>query len=66
MELLEIYLSQQHLVETIGLNPIFPTYGSNISLSAKFHLPYSLWNGIDYSKLEEKKNTNLKILEVLI
>lgn len=43
-----------------GLNPIFPTYGSNISLSAKFSLPYSLWNGIDYSKLEEKEEYKLK------
>lgn len=43
-----------------GLNPIFPTYGSNISLSAKFSLPYSLWNGVDYGRLAEKEEYKLK------
>lgn len=38
-----------------GLNPIFPTYGSNISLSAKFSLPYSLWNGVKYGNLTNEK-----------
>jgi outer membrane protein insertion porin family len=41
-----------------GLNPIFPTYGSEFSISGKFTLPYSLFNGIDYknlSNLEEYK-----------
>lgn len=43
-----------------GLDPIFPTYGSNVSLSAKFSLPYSLWNGVDYGKLAEKEEYKLK------
>jgi outer membrane protein insertion porin family len=30
------------------LNPIFPTEGSNISLSLKLTLPYSLFNGVNY------------------
>ncbi len=41
-----------------GVNPIFPTYGSEFSVSGKFTLPYSLFNGIDYANLgnlEENK-----------
>jgi outer membrane protein insertion porin family len=34
-----------------GINPIFPIYGSEFSISAKFTPPYSLWNGIDYGDL---------------
>lgn len=44
-----------------GLNPIFPTYGSEFSVSAKFTPPYSLFNGIDYGSLgdlPEYKLTN--------
>ena len=32
-------------------NPIFPLGGSEFVLSARFSLPYSLWNGVDYSIL---------------
>ena len=32
-------------------NPIFPLGGSEFILSARFSLPYSLWNGVDYSNL---------------
>ena len=35
-----------------GVNPIYPTYGSEFSVSAKFTLPYSLFNGIDYGNLK--------------
>ena len=38
-----------------GFNPIFPTYGSEFSFSAKFTPPYSLFNGIDYKNLGELK-----------
>lgn len=34
-----------------GVNPIYPTSGSEFSVSAKFTLPYSLFNGIDYADL---------------
>jgi outer membrane protein insertion porin family len=37
-----------------GVNPIFPTYGSEFSLSAKFTLPYSSFNGIDYGNLKNQ------------
>jgi len=38
-----------------GVNPIFPTYGSEFSVSAKLTLPYSLFNGIDYADLENQE-----------
>ena len=43
-----------------GVNPIFPTYGSEISLSGKFTFPYSLFNGIDYATLGDKEEYKLK------
>lgn len=38
-----------------GVNPIFPTYGSEFSVSAKFTPPYSLFNKVDYANLENLK-----------
>ena len=43
-----------------GLNPIFPTYGSEFSLSAKLTAPYSLMNGIDYATLGDKMENKYK------
>ena len=43
-----------------GVNPIFPTYGSEVSLSGKFTLPYSLFNGIDYGKLGDLEENKIK------
>ncbi len=43
-----------------GINPIFPTSGSNVTLSAKFSLPYSLWNGIDYANLGNQADYKLR------
>ena len=37
-----------------GVNPIFPTYGSEFSLSAKITPPYSLFNKVDYDALGEQ------------
>ncbi len=37
-----------------GLNPIFPTYGSEFSVSAKMTPPYSLFNGVDYGNLQNQ------------
>ncbi|AZQ42997.1 outer membrane protein assembly factor BamA [Nonlabens ponticola] len=37
----------------VGVNRIFPTYGSSFSLTAKMTLPYSVWNGVDYENLED-------------
>ena len=43
-----------------GVNPIFPTYGSEFSISAKLTPPYSLLNGIDYATLGDKEEYKLK------
>ncbi|RKS00747.1 Beta-barrel assembly machine subunit BamA [Flavobacterium sp. 102] len=43
-----------------GVNPIYPTSGSEFSFSAKFTLPYSLLNGIDYADLENQEAYKLK------
>ena len=44
-----------------GVNPIFPTYGSEFSLSAKLTPPFSMFSKIDYANLStqaEYKLTN--------
>ena len=43
-----------------GLDPIFPDRGSTFSLSAKFTLPYSFFNGVDYANLENKEEYKLR------
>jgi outer membrane protein insertion porin family len=43
-----------------GTNPIFPMYGSEFSLTGKFTLPYSSFNGIDYGKLGDQEENKLK------
>jgi outer membrane protein insertion porin family len=43
-----------------GLDPVFPDRGSNFSVSAKFTLPYSLWNGKDYANLKNKEEYKYK------
>ncbi len=54
--------SSRNLAYTIGLsrnnkgvNPIFPMYGSEFSISGKFTAPYSLFNKIDYGNLGNLK-----------
>ncbi len=51
-----------NLSYTIGLtrnntytDPIYPTGGSNFSVSAKFSFPYSLFNNIDYKALSDER-----------
>ena len=48
-----------------GVNPIFPTYGSEFSISAKLTPPYSLLNGTDYATLGDKEEYKLKNKEDL-
>ncbi|WP_121923988.1 outer membrane protein assembly factor BamA [Flavobacterium weaverense] len=43
-----------------GLNPIFPTYGSEFSLTAKLTPPYSLLNGTNYATLGDQEEYKLK------
>ena len=38
-----------------GVNPIYPTSGSEFSLTTKFTLPYSSFNGIDYGDLKNQR-----------
>ena len=38
-------------------NPIYPLGGSEFSLSAKFSLPYSAFNNVDYKGLAEERET---------
>ena len=59
--------SSRNLTYTIGLtrnskgvNPIFPTTGSEFSLTAKFTPPYSLFNGVDYADLKNQEEYKLK------
>ena len=59
--------ASRNLAYTIGLarnskavNPIFPTMGSEFSVSGKFTLPYSLFNGIDYANLENLAENKVK------
>lgn len=43
-----------------GVNPIFPTYGSEFSVTGKFTPPYSLFNNIDYGNLKNLEGYKLK------
>lgn len=59
--------SSRNLAYTIGLsrnnkgvNPIFPMYGSEFSISGKFTIPYSLFNGVDYGNLKNQADYKLK------
>lgn len=59
--------TSRNLTYTIGLsrnnkgtNPIFPMYGSEIGVTAKMTLPYSLFNGVDYGDLKNQEPYKLK------
>ncbi len=61
--------SANNLSYTIGLtrnntrvDPIYPTGGSNFSISGKFSLPYSLFNDVDYTALKEEREQNEVII----
>lgn len=43
-----------------GLNPIYPTYGSEFAISGRFTPPYSLFNGVDYKALLNDPNYKLR------
>jgi outer membrane protein insertion porin family len=43
-----------------GDNPIFPTKGSEFGITAKFTLPYSLWNGVNYADLKNQRDFKLQ------
>jgi outer membrane protein insertion porin family len=62
--------SSRNLAFTVGLsrnnkgvNPIFPTSGSEFNISAKFTLPYSAFNGVDYGDLKNQEPYKLRYAE---
>ena len=63
--------SSRNLAYTIGLtrnnkgiNPIYPVYGSEFSITAKFTPPYSLFNGVDYEDLKNQKDYKLRTTQI--
>ncbi|MFD2822183.1 outer membrane protein assembly factor [Lacinutrix iliipiscaria] len=61
--------NSNNLAYTIGLSrnntyndPVFPTGGSNFTMSAKLSLPYSLFNNVDYAALQEEREEQLEII----
>lgn len=55
--------SAKNLSYTVGLSrnntridPIFPTGGSSFSITAKGSIPYSLFDGVDYSDLKDERD----------
>ena len=61
--------TSNNLSYTVGLSrnnlyndPIYPTGGSNFSVSAKFSFPYSLVNGVDYEELEDEREDQTEII----
>ena len=61
--------SSSNLSYTIALSrnntytdPIYPTGGSNFSISAKLTLPYSAFNNVDYSALKEERSSLVEVL----
>ena len=43
-----------------GINPIYPTQGSEFTLNTKFTLPYSSFNGINYADLKNQAEYKLR------
>lgn len=43
-----------------GVNPIYPIYGSEFSITAKFSPPYSLFNKVNYDELRTRSDYKLR------
>ena len=43
-----------------GRNPIYPTQGAEFDLTAKFTMPYSLFNGVNYATLGDLAENKLR------
>jgi len=61
--------SSKNLSYTLGLSrnntridPIFPTGGSNFSITAKLSPPWSLFDGVDYSALSDERDDQQAIV----
>lgn len=46
-----------------AIDPIYPTSGSNFNVTAKFSLPYSLFNDVDYAALKDERDQLLEELQ---
>ncbi|GEQ87385.1 outer membrane protein assembly factor BamA [Patiriisocius marinistellae] len=46
----------------VGNNPIYPKFGADFSLTAKLTLPYSAFDGVDYSQLADDRAVQESIL----
>jgi outer membrane protein insertion porin family len=46
----------------VGNNPIYPKFGAEFKVTAKVTLPYSLFNGVDYSGLSEEREELIDFL----
>src|SRR5690606_21425323 len=62
--------SSNNLAYTIGIsrnntatNPVYPTSGSDFSITAKMTLPYSAFNGVDYKSLANDRAVQQGIIE---
>src|SRR5690606_3594991 len=47
-----------------GGSPVFPISGSVLSLSGKFTLPYSLFNGVDYADLKNQSEYKVRTTQL--
>ena len=47
-----------------GINPIYPTFGSEFAVSGRFTPPYSLFNGVDYANLKNLEEYKVKTTTV--
>ncbi len=61
--------SSKNLSYTVGLtrnntriDPIYPTGGSNFSITAKLSPPWSLFDGVDYEALSNERDDNQEII----
>lgn len=45
------------------IDPIYPTGGSKFSATAKFSIPYSLFNNVDYTALKEERDAEQDIID---
>ncbi|GAA3556485.1 BamA/OMP85 family outer membrane protein [Snuella lapsa] len=59
-----------NLSYTVGLSrnntqidPIYPTGGSNFGVTAKLTVPYSLFNGVDYTTLKQDRDEAFDIIQ---
>lgn len=58
-----IYYKASVQRNSVGANPIFPTYGSQLALTGQWTPPYSLFNNIDYTSSSLTDQQRFKFVE---